>query len=72
MDCADKGWKISAGQAKKCLPDQKWFNNLRLNIDAREEVTYAPHENEEEPADYLTDIVHVADRNLDGTLNLAE
>jgi hypothetical protein len=54
------------------LPEESWFDNRRLNVDNREEVTYAPHENEEEAADYMTDIIHVADRNLDGTINLAE
>lgn len=70
--CADNGWKITADKAKQCLTKQSWFENLRLNEENRENMSYAPHENEEESTDFMTDLIHAADRNLDGTLNLAE
>lgn len=66
LKCTDGEWKIQAAKAKECIPEQRWFKSLRLNVEHRENLSYSPHENEEDTVDFLTDIVHVADRNLDG------
>jgi len=39
LKCSKQSWKITATLAKDCLPRDAWFLNLRLNVDAREEVS---------------------------------
>lgn len=62
---------MEGSTAKSCLSKQEWFKSLKLEEDS-ENVSYSPHEEETEGVDQLTDIVHTADRNTNGSISFSE